>query len=234
VPDPRGGEVAFVEGICTDSYENEHLVVRNLRTGAQWSIGVDAKVCHSFSPPAWNPSGTRLVFAYAPSLVTSSTDEPGLGEGGCLAPAAGALVTVAAGASSSTTAWHHARADSGCSYSTAVFDAWGVAAVETCGSNSLGDAYLVQLTSSLERVALYVLAPGSNPSTLSASPSGALVLIDEYESTGGGNSGVPEDTVVPAGMQPGPYIWVETFDGKGLHVIRRWGNIFVNLWGITW
>ena len=57
VPDPRGGEVAFVEGICTDSYENEHLVVRNLRTGAQWSIGVDAKVCHSFSPPAWNPSG---------------------------------------------------------------------------------------------------------------------------------------------------------------------------------
>jgi hypothetical protein len=220
--------------VCTDSYENEHLVVRNLRTGAQWSIGADAKVCHSLSPPAWNPSGTRLVFAYAPSLVTSSTDEPGLGEEGCLAPAAGALVTVASNTSSSTTTWNLARADSGCSYNTAVFDAWGVAAVEICGSNGLGNAYLVQLTSSLKRFARFPLAPGSNPTTPSASPNGALVLIDEYESTPGGNSGVPEDTVVPVGMQPGPYIWVDTFSGRGLHVVRRWGNISVNLWGITW
>jgi hypothetical protein len=235
VPDPRGGEVAFIEGVCTHSAENEHIVVRNLRTGAQWSIGANAKVCHLLSPPAWNSNGSRLVFAYGPSLVTSSTNELGLGEMGCLAPAPGALVTVAANASSSTTTWHLASADAGCGYTSAVFDAWGVAAVETCGANGgLGDAYLVQLTNTLARVARFVLAPGSNPTTLSASPSGTLVLIDEYESTGGGNSGVPEDTVVPPGEQPGPYIWVETFDGKGLHVIRRWGNISVNLWGLTW
>jgi hypothetical protein len=234
VPSPRGSDVAFLEGGCATGYLNQHIVIRNLRTNTQWSIGADAKVCHEYSVPAWDRSGAHLVFAYEPSLVTSTTPlQHGFGQGVCLSPAPGRLVIVTADRSSATSSWRSANPDAGCSYTTAVFDAWGIAAVETCGENGLGAAYLVQLTRNLTGERRFALPPQADGITLSSSPSGTAVLIDEYESTSE-NSGVPADTVVPPGDQAGPYIWMDTFNGAAIRVVRCWGNISVNLAGLTW
>ena len=69
VPSPSSDLIAFVAGGCATSYFNSHFVIENLRKHRSWSIGADAEVCHSLSAPAWNRSGSKLVFTYGPSTL---------------------------------------------------------------------------------------------------------------------------------------------------------------------
>jgi Tol biopolymer transport system component len=64
VADPSGRRLVLKEGQCDRAYFNEHLLVRDLRSGQQWTIGAAAPPCHALRTPSWSSDGSKLVFAY--------------------------------------------------------------------------------------------------------------------------------------------------------------------------
>ena len=66
LPSPNSRLVAMTTGGCATSFFNEHIVIRDLRSGRQWTIGADAAPCHALGDPAWNPDGSQLVFPTVP------------------------------------------------------------------------------------------------------------------------------------------------------------------------
>jgi hypothetical protein len=208
VPSPDGRRIAFLAGGCAASYFDAHIVVRDLTSRRQLSIGAAAARCHAVSAVSWSPDGSRLVFAYAPANPAAGPPPP---QGTCTEPEAGELAVVPA---SRPTA-QISRADltparSGCEYDSAVFDSLGVAAIETCGPPGyLGSAHVVQLDRRMRRQGSATLVPGADGATISIDPRTGQMLISEYE--------IPQDT--PSG-QPENDIW--TFDGRRVHLIRTY------------
>jgi hypothetical protein len=49
IPSPDGRLMVMVGGGCASSYFNEHLIVRDRRTGRQWTLGDDAAPCHALT-----------------------------------------------------------------------------------------------------------------------------------------------------------------------------------------
>jgi hypothetical protein len=211
VPSPTGRYVVYETGQCNRSYFNAHFVVRDLLTGREWEIGADAGICYSFSLPAW-ASGGKLLFGYAPSEVPKGQSDK-YGYGFCLAPGQPELAVVAALSSASIRSATLTRAPSSCGYLQAVPDAWGVLALEACAlggagpANDLGATSLVQLNGRFESTGRWKLPFGQDGTSLSVSPNGQLVLVDEYES--------------PSHIVRQPTDWVEVFNGSGLHLITR-------------
>jgi hypothetical protein len=211
VPSPTGRYVVYETGQCNRSYFNAHFVVRDLVTGREWEIGADAAICHSFSLPAW-ASGGKLVFGYAPSEVRKGQSNK-YGYGFCLAPGQPELARVAALSSASIRSATLTRAPSSCGYLQAVPDAWGVLALEACAlggagpANDLGATSLVQLNGRFEVTGRWKLPFGQDGTSLSVSPNGQLVLVDEYEA--------------PSHMVRQPTDWVEVFNGSGLRLVTR-------------
>lgn len=74
VPSPDGRMVVMASAGCETSYFDASLVVRNLASGRQWSIGADAARCHEIGRPAWSADGSRLVFPYGPSILPHQTN----------------------------------------------------------------------------------------------------------------------------------------------------------------
>lgn len=212
LPSPKGRLVALTTGRCASSFFNEHIVIRDMRSGRQWEIGADAAPCHALGDPAWSPDGSKLVFPYGPSNLSRHAHLP---SGTCQAPRLSRLVVVRAGRSSHTTTWKLIKADRGCSYQAATFDHWGIAAIEGClhgaprrqPSVNLGNAYLVQL-SPRHRVLLRLpLARGYDGGDIVNDPRTGSVLVSEYQVTG----------------HP-VYDWVWTFDGQRLRTINRYAQ----------
>ena len=140
VPSPRGWRVVMSVGGCATSFFDQHLVVRDLRSGRQWAIGADAAPCHALGDPAWSADGAELVFPYGPSVLSPHTHVSG---GTCRAPRIIRLAVVFAGRSSRTTTWKLIQAEHGCSYQTATFDRWGIAATEGCGQGEPRGQYSI-------------------------------------------------------------------------------------------
>jgi hypothetical protein len=115
-------------------------------------------------------------------------------------------------------------AQSGCGYTESVFDAWGIAAVETCGANGLGPAFLVQLSPQLNLTSTLPLEPSSDPTYLSASSDGDFVLVDEYESP---------QAPGPNG-ETGPWDLLSVFDGATLHVIHVYPDDQYGISSASW
>ena len=189
VPSPSPDVIAFVAGGCATSYFNSHFVIENLRKHRSWSIGADAEVCHSLSAPAWNRSGSKLVFTYGPSTLkagqTYTQDFPG-GER-CLPPRAAGIVIVPASHASDPASWAFIPPRRGCSYTSAAFDALGIAAFEACApgrhgspaNDDLGPASVVQLDKRGRvrfRIALKISA---DPGTVMSDPGTDVVLITQ-------------------------------------------------------
>lgn len=230
VPSLSRGEVAFLEGGCTRSYLDEHIVVENLHSLVQVSLGGGLRPCHFLSEPSFNTNGSELTFVYGPSLLSShSTFVPN--PTSCLVPGEGELVVASALRSSDPSSWHLVSAPRGCGFATAVFDRWGVAAVETCGQDGLGDARLIQFDNSLRVASSYSLAPGSNGTTLRVNAAGNRVLIDEYEANG---TGTVTTGPAPGGLRPGPFIWIDVFDGHTVTVAHRYPNFVFTVADATW
>jgi hypothetical protein len=214
LPSPDGRLVAMTTGGCATSFFNEHVVVRDQRSGRQWTIGADAAPCHALGDPAWNPSGSQLVFPYGPSVLSRHAHVTG---GTCQAPRFSRLVVVPAGRSSQTAAWKLIPAHHGCSYQAATFDRWGIAAIEGCvqgepsGQYSVngGNAYLVQLNARHHVMLRLKLARGYNEGDIANDPRTGTVLVSEYQ---GANQGIPV------------FNWVWQFDGHTLRTIRRFPN----------
>lgn len=213
VPSPDGRMVAMLASGCANSFLDEHLLVRDLRSGRQWTIGADARRCHTLSEPAWDENGSELVFAYGASTLTP-------GERGsvaaCPPPQLSGLAVVTSARASRSTSWRLVTPDRGCSYESAAFDASGIAAVEGCsqggrsgsGANtSSGYAYLVQLDHRRRLVEHLRLAHGYDGGAIATDPHTGAVLVSEYQSA---NQGVPT------------FDWVWALDRLHVRVIHRY------------
>jgi Tol biopolymer transport system component len=199
VPSPNGRMFAMRAAGCVTSFFDDHIVVRDLRSGRQWSIGADAVRCHELTTPEWNPDGSKLVFAYGKSTLPAST-KPSTSQT-CEVPHPNRLVVVSALGSSSSRSWKLIPADSGCSYKAAAFDSRGIAAAEACGGNSyLGRAYLLQLNRNERVVTRVPLRPGWED---------GLIARDRH-----GDALVTENQPANEGYRP--YDWVWDFDGHHL------------------
>lgn len=216
-PSPRGGRVALLTATnCARSFLDEHLVVRDLGSGRQWSIGADARRCHSMSTPAWSQDGSRLVFVYGQSHASRSVK---VAAGGvCSSPGFGRLVVVAADHASRVRSWRLIDADPGCSYLAAAFDPSGIAAVEGCVKGApagfgadpgSGDAFLNQLDGQHRVVASFQLAQGFNAGDVATDWRTGTVLVSEYQAA---NQGIPV------------YDWVWALDGGKLRLVHRYPN----------
>ena len=96
-PSPNGQWLLMEAGGCTGSYMSLHLLAINLETGAEWTVGSEATVCHDLRTPAWSENGSELVVPYGPSnLPAGTTEVPGAGgfEESCLEPQPAGLAIV--------------------------------------------------------------------------------------------------------------------------------------------
>jgi hypothetical protein len=217
VPSPDGRRVALISGGCNTSYFNEHLVVHDMSSGSEWTIGAAATRCHSLSVPSWSPNGSKLLFVYGASTLSSHSGN--IPEGVCSVPRAGSLAVAPSGRASEAGSWRLIAHRPGCSYQSAVFDRWGIAALEGCAkgapqggfpeNTALGDADLIQLTRRGRLMLRLPLARGADGGTLSTDPLTGLVLVSENQA---GNQGVAT------------YDAVWTFDGRRLRLVRRYPN----------
>jgi len=189
VPSPSPGVIAFVAGGCATSYFNSHFVIENLKEHRSWSIGADAEVCHSLSAPAWNRSGSKLVFTYGPSALRAGQPYTQGFPGGqrCLAPRASGIVIAPATHASNPRSWAFIPPRRGCSYTSAAFDGLGIVAFEACApgrhgspaNDDLGPASVVQLDvrgNVRFRIALEI---GADPGTVLSNPRTNEVLITQ-------------------------------------------------------
>ena len=209
VPSPDGKRFVYRSGRCDTAFMNEHLVVRDLATGAESTIGAMATPCHFISTASWSRDGSNLAFTFAPSVLRSDTTF--VPHATCESPGPGVVAVVPASGSEIGEAGT-ASPETGCSYTYAVFNRAGIVAVEACGEHQLGPAWLVQLNSHLEPAARFELAPGSDPTTLAVDASGSRVLVNEYESPVYGG---------PPGTNHDPVDWIQLYDGRSLRLVLR-------------
>jgi len=228
VPSPNGRFVAYQTGPCARSYFNAHFVIRDLRTGRQWSIGQDARTCHDLSWAAWTPDGQTLLFGYGPSALAAGVASQE-GYGTCQASEPDELATVSALSPASIRSVSLTAAPKGCGYVEGVSDTWGILALETCGGIGLGGyglgrSAVVQLSSRLEVIGRWRLPPGQDGTSLSVSPNRRLVLIDEYEAP------------IYAGTRTvqQQMDWIAVFNGSRLHVIRSVPDATDSISGAVW
>ena len=254
VPSPGGHRIAYLAGICSTSYFNMHLVVRNLLTGSQQTTYAGLTPCHSLSHPSWSPHGKRIVLTVAPSTLPPDSSfvphgwcqSPGPGDIAVLSPVAvgrvrgvpspdpSATPSSAGGPPASTVpAGTRVLAPAGCSYTGAVFDAQGIAAVKVCGPSPapvpapLGEASIVQFTRSFSTNSVLALEPNADGGASLATNAYGKVLIDEYEGpTYAGTARHP--------VQTGPFDWVWTFDGSALHLVAHYAAHATSIMGATW
>jgi hypothetical protein len=132
--------------------------------------------------------------------------------GACTAPLAGELALARTDRSARIASRKLRPARHGCGYREAAFNRSGVVAIETCGPNGLGAAYLVQLDRALKRVRRVPLAPGADPATLAVDSHSGRVIVSEYQ--------VPQ---YQASRQNANYVWI--YDRRGLRMVASYGGL---------
>lgn len=132
VPSPDGRSAALVEGGC-HGYATR-LRVRDLSTGRSHLVTRQLSECGLESDVTWNPSSTKLVFAYAANPNLDAL------------PAGCRLATAAAGRTTSPASWPMMRLQPSCGFDSTAFDATGIVAIVGCsdsygGTNSTLEQY---------------------------------------------------------------------------------------------
>jgi hypothetical protein len=218
VPNSTGERFAYLDGGCSTGFMNAHVVLRSTTSSAAVTIGNHALPCHVISTPSWSPNGSLLTFAYSPSVL-----KPGskfVPRGYCQAPGAGEIAVVSTSRSSEIVAGELTKAPSGCQYTESAFDAPGMVAVESCGTIGSSSTYLVQLNSRRKVLLRIALKPNSDPTSISVSPNGSYVLVNEYQ----------------ADALPGndPLDWVWVFDGHHLKMVGRYLDSSESVSSASW
>jgi hypothetical protein len=203
VPSPDGRRLALISADCAHSFLNFHLVVRDLGSGRSWSIGADARPCHTLSEVAWSQDGADLAFPFGPSRLSRRGRYPA---GVCPAPRSSRLAVVSATRASSSRSWRVIAADPGCSYAAAAFTRRGLVAIESCAA---GTTRLVVIDARHRITARFPLARGYNDGALATDWRTATVLVSEYQAA---NQGRPV------------YDWVWALHGRRLRLVARYPN----------
>jgi hypothetical protein len=121
VPSPDGHSVALVEYSCSSYYNGPRLTVRDLTTGSSHVVTQDLSPCGLESDVTWNPSSTKLVFAYGTHLNLDNL------------PAGCELATAKAADTLTTPAnWTTIRRRASCGFDSTAFDAIGIVAIVGC------------------------------------------------------------------------------------------------------
>lgn len=209
VASPSAQRVAMLAGPCTSGVT--HVLIRDLASGRQFSIGSDLSRCTNLGAPAWSGTGRRLVFPYGP--VTHPRQLPPIGI--CPIPRDARLAIASASRPSQSRAWKLIKPDRGCSYEAAAFDSRGIGAVEGCrrvgasGASidpALGRARLLQLSSSGRVLARFALKPGWEDGAVTAGRHGRVLISQDQPA----NQSYPERD------------WVWTFNGHRLHLVGHY------------
>ena len=196
VPSRDGSRVAFAQSPCTRQHGLTGLYVRDRATSLETPVMTRANACDGFGPAAWNRTGSALVFPYDAALGPA-----GRGPDGTVAGCPNTRSRLAVASLTATGAVRSVRLiapDRGCAFGAAAFDTAGLLAAEGCRVGSprgfsapdLGDAFLVQLTSSGRVTSRIALQRGLESASIVAEPrsSGLLVTQDQPANNGG-----PED-----------------------------------------
>jgi hypothetical protein len=211
VPDPAGGRVALTMAPCFAVHGTAGLYVRTLATGTTRAIVTSHNTCDSFSPVAWNPSGTELAFVYG-----RAGGPPQTGAEGIACPAGRQYAAIAAAAPADS---HHLKLIApirGCVFGAVTFDATGLVAVEGCnhgdpdrndGNAHLGQVYLVQYTPGGHLTRRFALRLGLEHAVLANVPHSMDLLITLDQPA---NEPYPERD------------WVWEFDGSRLRLIAHY------------
>ncbi|OJV24683.1 MAG: hypothetical protein BGO26_19205 [Actinobacteria bacterium 69-20] len=149
-PSPDGSLLAYLDGSCDSSYFNQHLQVRDLRTGRSWSIGAALAMCHSLGSISWTPNGQNLVVAYGPSTLPPGAAGD-YGHGTCQSPGPAQLAVVPALQGAPDLPGVHTAMDADCQAAAVTATKDGYAAIEACGSPDYlsGPALLLALDPTL-------------------------------------------------------------------------------------
>ena len=178
VPNADGQRFAYLVGNCT-SYEKQHVVIANLANSSTVSIGLNTTRCHFITRPSWSSDGSRLTFTYSPPAPTNGTFS--LGPAFCDNPDVREVAIVPTSHSSVITTKELTKAPPGCSYAVSAFNSFGVVAVETCGALGKSATFLTQMNGRGKVLRQYKLQPNSDPTSLSVTPNGLYVLVNEYQ-----------------------------------------------------
>jgi hypothetical protein len=208
VPNSSGHQFAYFEGPCTTSPVNTDIAVHSRTSDRTYVIGGRLANCHYFSTPSWSSNGSQLTFAYLPSAGQLNATAFPLG--GCPQPKPGEIVVAPANDTGPIGASEVTMAHPGCGYEDSAFDATGIVAIETCGRIQNLRAYLVQLNDARHVVLKVLLKPHPDGMSLTVSPNGKFVLINEYEARALRN-----------GM---PVCWVWDFNGTTLGQVGRYAG----------
>ena len=146
-------------------------------------------MCHALSTPAWNRSGSKLIFTYGPSVLRPGQSYTQGFSGGqrCLTPRASGIVIVSAAHPSNPPSWAFIAPRRGCSYTSAAFDSLGIAAFEACApgldgspaTDDLGPASVVQLDMRGKVEFRIALKIGADPGTVLSDPRTNEVLVTQ-------------------------------------------------------
>jgi hypothetical protein len=175
VPSPNGQSVALVEYGCDDDYySGERLNVRDLATGQSHVVTPDLSPCGIESDVTWNPSSTKLVFAYGTPLNLDNL------------PAGCELATAEAAGSLTTPAnWTTIRRRSGCGFDSTAFDAIGIVAIVGCTDDYGGINSTLLQYNSKSKVVFHRALDGFDPpqygleTELESDPLADTVLVSE-------------------------------------------------------
>lgn len=121
VPSPNDRSVALVEYGCRGNATQ--LVVRDLATGRSRFVTRQLSQCGLDSDVTWNPTATKLVFAYGP--------HPNLND----PPAGCGLATATANRTTGPASWTIIRLRSSCGFDSSAFDSTGIVAIVGCSDN---------------------------------------------------------------------------------------------------
>jgi hypothetical protein len=183
---PDGSRLAYLDGGCTNSSENQWIRVVNLHTRRSVTIGRGVAPCHTIAGLRWTADSTHLVVTYG--AVDPSAHPPGDGVGMCNESLANQLVVVRATATQAALTGPSARPDPTCEFVDATATATGYAGLENCEvppppGVTTGHTYvngLVQLVRFDDRLQATVRAPlgrCGNSGEITADPDGTQLLI---------------------------------------------------------
>lgn len=210
VPSPDGGRVALAMTPCVSAAGTAGMYITGANGGRARAVMSATNVCDAYGPAAWNATGSEIAFPYEPA-----GGRPVLMAGGFGCPEGPRNYLVIA----STDAGVHRRtlvkAGRTCVFEAVAFDSAGLLAAEGCSHGSpkrqfspnLGDAFLMQYSTTGHLQRSMALERGLEQAVLSTAPGTGDVLVTQDRPA---NEPYPEEDLV----------W--EFDGKALRLIARY------------